>query len=143
MDLRDIVIEKKAEIDGVGRIVMPEEFRDVLAKEEDLLLLTCYRPGFIILVPEKEFASSLASHERVAVDRWRVSGIAESRREVVRMYFSLSRPAEFDDDWSLVIPSPQREIAGLRREVLIVANRDRIEIWDPVARQAEEIDYDC
>jgi DNA-binding transcriptional regulator/RsmH inhibitor MraZ len=142
MDFQDLTIEATTDIDKAGRIIMPEEFREILDREEDLLLMTCYRPGFLILVPEKIFASSLAAHEKVAVDRWRVSGIAEGRREVVRMYFSLSRPAEFSDDWGLVIPSPLREIAGLKKNVLVVANRDRIEFWDPTARQAEEIDYD-
>ena len=134
--------EHKAAIDGVGRFIIPEPFRGFLDEFEDLLLMTCYRPGFVVIVPEKNFASSLASHEKVSVDRWRVSGIAEGRREIVRMYFSLSRPAEFDDEGGLVIPSPLREIAGLKNELIITGNIDRLEIWDKESRRAEEIDYD-
>jgi len=134
--------EFETEMDSVGRFIMPEAFRKELDQIEGLLLMTCYRPGFVVIVPEKTFASSLAKHEKVSVDRWRVSGIAEARREIVRMYFSLSRPAEFDDEWGLVIPSPQREIAHLKKHLVVVGDIDRVEIWDRESRLAEEIDYD-
>ena len=143
MDISGISGEYEAEMDSVGSFVVPEPFREVFNKFEDLLLMTCYRPGFLVIVPEKIFAASLATHEKVSVDRWRVSGIAEGRREVVRMYFSLSRPAEFDENWELVVPSPLREIAGLKKNLVIIANIDRVEIWDKEARSAEEIDYVC
>ena len=134
--------EFETEMDSVGRFIMPEEFRGELDSIEGLLLMTCYRPGFVVIVPEKLFAASLAKHEKVSVDRWRVSGIAEARREIVRMYFSLSRPAEFDEEWGLVIPSPQREIAHLKKHLIVIGNIDRVEIWDKESRLAEEIDYD-
>ncbi len=143
MDFTGIDGEYEVEMDSVGSLVIPEPFRGVFNKVEELLLMTCYRPGFILIVPESIFAASLATHEKVSVDRWRVSGIAEARREVVRMYFSLSRPAEFDDNWELVVPSPLREIAGLKSNLVVVANKDRVEIWDRQARSAEEIDYVC
>jgi MraZ protein len=130
-------------MDNIGSFIVPETFRDTIDKEEGLLLMTCYRPGFLVIVPEQIFAASLATHEKVSVDRWRVSGIAEARREVVRMYFSLSRPADFDENWELVVPSPLREIAGLKKNLVVIANKDRIEIWDKEARSAEEIDYVC
>jgi DNA-binding transcriptional regulator/RsmH inhibitor MraZ len=134
--------EYEAEMDSFGRFKMPVAFHECLDKVEGLLLMTCYRPGFIVVVPEKIFATSLAAHEKVSVDRWRVSGIAEARREIVRMYFSLSRPAEFDEEWGLVIPSPLREIARLKKQLVITGNIDRVEIWDEESRRAEEIDYD-
>ena len=134
--------EHEAAMDTLGGFVMPEPFRPAIQTIEDLLLMTCYRPGFVVIVPEKRFATSLARHEKVAVDKWRVSGVAEARREIVRMYFSLSRPAEFDDDWRLIIQSPLREIAGLKKKLTVVGNVDRLEIWDEEARLAEEIDYD-
>jgi MraZ protein len=134
--------EYETEMDNTGRFVMPEPFRKALDEIEGLILMTCYRPGFVVIVPEKIFASSLAKHEKVSVDRWRVSGIAEARREIVRMYFSLSRPAEFDADWGLVIPSPLRETARLKEHLVLTGNIDRVEIWDKESRLAEEIDYD-
>jgi len=136
-------IELEIEMDSSGRFQLPEVFRPPIDKFEGLLLMTCYRPGFAVIVPEKQFANSLASHEKVSVDRWRVSGIAEARREIVRMYFSLSRPAEYDEEWRFTVPSPLREIASLKKEIIIRGNVDRLEIWDKQTRLAEEIDYDC
>jgi MraZ protein len=143
MKFSDQIEECETEMDGLGRFIMPQRYREIIDEEEGLLLMTCYRPGFLVIVPEDRFAASLATHEKVSVDRWRVSGIAEGRREVVRMYFSLSRPAEFDENWGIVIPSPLREIASLKKNLIVVGNIDRIEIWERESRRAEEIDYDC
>ena len=119
--------EYDADMEPHGRFVLPEAFRGPLDTLEGLLLMTCYRPGFVVIVPEKQFANSLASHEKVSVDRWRVS---------------LSRPADFDEDWSIVISSPLREIARLKKDLIICGKGDRLEIWDRESKRAEEIDYD-
>lgn len=106
-------------IDEKGRILLPVKYRDELG---ETVMLARGGDGQINLYPKQYFEDM----ER----RIEESGDTESFRLAAR-FLSASIECEVDRQGRIVIPPTLRRHAKLSAEVIIVGNRQHVEIWNP------------
>lgn len=105
-----------------------------------------YRPAFLegaVLVPGTENCI-----EVYTVDGWdeqaavldQVPMESEEARQAHRAFFANSTDAPCDTQGRIVIPAQLREYAGLRKDVIVAGIKDRLEIWDKDAWDAQQPD---
>lgn len=111
--------EQEYNLDDKGRILIPARFRPELG---DVVMLSRGGDGQINIYPKAFFE---AMEQRV-----RTSGNTASFRLTDR-FLAAAIECEVDRQGRLVIPPVLRKHARLANEVIIVGNRDRIEVWNP------------
>ncbi|MEW6469797.1 MAG: division/cell wall cluster transcriptional repressor MraZ [Bacteroidota bacterium] len=111
--------------DAKGRVMMPS----ALKKQIEKLL----RKGFVI--KQSIFSKSL---EMYPVDSWnrlagevnRLNKFVKKNMDFIRMFNYGVRSVELDSSARFLIPKDLLDFAGIRKDVVLVAAQDRIEIWD-------------
>lgn len=111
--------EYEYNLDEKGRILIPARYREELS---DVVALSRGGDGQINIYP-KPFFDEL---ERRVLE----SGDSHSFRLADR-FLAAANECEVDRQGRLVIPPVLRRHANLGNEVVIVGNRDHIEIWNP------------
>ena len=115
-------------LDAKGRLNVPTRHRDVLQAHCNGELTLCKHPrGFVMLMPRPDWAPF---RERLAAlpldgDGWR------------RMFIGSAVDVDIDSAGRLHISPELRAATGLVRDVLLVGNISRLELWD-AARHAEQ-----
>ena len=113
-----LIGEYNHNLDAKGRTSIPSKFRDdlggtfVLSKGLDNCL----------------YAYSTAEWEGFQRDLLELRG--KDAQKVRRFFFSGAAECEIDSQGRVVIPPVFREYAGLKRELVIIGNSNRAEIWD-------------
>jgi len=112
--------EYQHSLDAKGRVILPAKFRDQLREGA---VVTKGRDGCLWVFPEEQFQE--------------VAGrIEESQRQgarqlqAARAFFAGAGPATPDKQGRVAIPQQLREYAGLQRDVTVVGQFKRVEIWD-------------
>ncbi len=110
-------------IDDKGRINVPAKFRALLEKDYGPHLVTCVMDDFLIAFPQREWA---ANEEKLndlnAFDR--------EDRNRLREFYSRATECEMKSG-KILIQAHQREMAGLRKEAVLVGMSKTFEIWAP------------
>lgn len=111
-------------LDSKGRISLPAAFRRVLP--EQLVVTVGLEDSLCIF--------TLEDHERW-VDSFftKYGGYSElekEHRKLRRALTSSASPIEIDSAGRVMIPANLRAKAHLEKEVTIIGNNDRIELWD-------------
>lgn len=109
-------------IDEKGRLSIPVQFREILAKvyKKEKLMLTGLG-NCLVAYPLSEW---------LKIEK-KVNNLPQFKPEVSRFLFGFISRAEecgFDRQGRILIPSGLR--SGLRKEVVIVGKLKRFEIWD-------------
>ena len=113
-------------LDAKGRVSLPAKFR---AEMTGSLVISKGLDDCLYVYPADEF------------NRF-IEGLLEGEdfdprmRRVRRFFISGSVPAELDSAGRISLPPNLREYAGLKRDVAVTGNGDRIEIWDADAWSA-------
>lgn len=107
--------EYQHSLDAKGRIILPSRYRAQFAEG---LVLTKGQDACLFVYPHDEF-------DRVAAEL-REHG----SRDVQRHFFSGSTDDTPDGQGRVVIPEGLRRYAGLERDVTLIGNGHRMEIWD-------------
>lgn len=107
--------EYQHSLDAKGRVILPSRYR---ARFAEGLVLTKGQVGCLYVYPREEY-------DRVAQDL-----IASNRPDVARVFFSGSSEDVPDGQGRVVIPETLRRYASLDRDVTVVGNGHRMEIWD-------------
>lgn len=116
-------------MDSTGRIVFPRDVRRALNSKEWVAVkwfddcLAVYPKDYWIELARKAHRSSSYSKEDRRMRRAFIGGAV------------LLKP---DSQGRTVIPSPLRDFAGLRDNVVLVGDMDKVEIWSAALYEAEE-----
>ncbi|MHB1018224.1 MAG: division/cell wall cluster transcriptional repressor MraZ [Coriobacteriia bacterium] len=110
-------------LDAKGRLSLPAKFRGAMA-------------GTIVVAKGLDhclYVYAPAEHEQFLkqlTDR----GDFDPRFRGVRRFFAAgASPVEFDSAGRISIPAVLREYANLDRDIAVIGNGDRVEIWDAAA----------
>lgn len=108
-------------LDGKGRITVPVRHRDLLlALSEGRLTLTKHPDGFLLVFPRpawEAFRDKLLGMS-MAVDAWR------------RIFLGSATDVEIDSASRVLVSPELREAAALTKDVLLIGNGHRLELWD-------------
>lgn len=113
-------------LDAKGRLSLPAKFRAQMAGS---YVVAKGLEGCLYVYSPEDYANFLAQlTERGDFDK--------KFRQVRRFFTAGAKEDELDSAGRLSIPATLREYASLDREVTVIGNGDRMEIWDAVAWSA-------
>ena len=121
-------------VDGKGRVALPAKFRKVLSK--DLVVTLELTDECVYVFETPDFNDWV---QKLFVDKF--GEYKESDRMHVRLRSKLKARAndvEVDASGRIMLPAEIRAAAGIDKEVVIVGDTGRFEIWD--AKRYEQVD---
>lgn len=107
-------------IDPKNRVIIPVKFRSELGPS---FVVTIGAEGCLYLCTMErweEFAANL-----------RNMPFTKTSRQTQRYFFQNAAECELDKQGRILIPEKLKAKAGLDKDVVIVGNNDRVEIWNP------------
>lgn len=118
-------------LDDKWRLVLPASFRRPFEDGGGRLA-----PGdrCLALFTEDEFAGVMNR----MVEKSRSDEADEAVVDAVRLFNGLTVPVQLDSQGRFVLGEEHRAYAGLARDVMVVGQNDRIEIWDAGAYRVLE-----
>jgi MraZ protein len=114
----------EASVDDKGRLALPKRFRTALPADDARLILTAAPDGCLALYP-------YAKWEEVAAQFLSLSNLEEHARWWQRLMIGHAEEHTLDGSDRLLIPPELRELAGITKQVLLIGQMTRIEIWEP------------
>jgi MraZ protein len=109
-------------IDPKGRVSIPAKFRDVLGKKYDDRLFVTNFDGCLVAFPFEEW---IHLEEKVSS----LSMVKKEARSFLRFFYSSAVECTLDKQGRILIPQTLREYADLDKEVVLVGQLKKIEIW--------------
>jgi MraZ protein len=107
-------------LDPKGRVILPRKFRDELGQD---MVFTKGIERCLYVFPLAEF--------QAFADKLRSLPLTERpSRDFVRVFVAGASQESADAQGRVVIPQPLREYASLTKDVVVVGQLSRIEIWD-------------
>jgi MraZ protein len=107
-------------LDAKGRLILPRKFRDELGQD---IVITKGIERCLYLYPLPEF-------EAFANKLYALPLTQRPSRDFIRVFVASASQEAVDSQGRFVIPGPLRAYAGLTREVAVVGQIRRIEVWD-------------
>lgn len=128
--------DSKHNIDAKGRLIIPARLRDSLGSR---FTLCRGMDKNIYVYPEEEWDKFSEKLEALPV--------ADAKARKFKAFFQCSATdCEVDGQFRIVIPPSLREFAGIDKEIYLVGNGEKAEIWDKDAWLAynspDELDID-
>jgi MraZ protein len=124
--MRPVFGEYECKIDSKGRFVLPSGLKKQLPEDQqkDFVISRGLDPC-LVLYPQQVFEHELKRiHAR--------NQYVEKNRAFARMFINGSMPLELDGSSRVLVPKRLAAEAGLEKDLILVANVDRIEIWEKV-----------
>ena len=123
-------------IDAKGRISIPSKFREVLGKKYDDRLVITNFDHCLVAFPYEEWSFL---EQKVGT----FSLMKKETSAFFRFFYSSAMDCDIDKQGRLLIPQTLRDYASLQKDVVLVGEGKRIEIfakerWLEEARKAEE-----
>lgn len=130
--MKSFIGEYDCKVDDKGRFVLPAGIKKQIdpAAEETFVL----NRGFekcLVLYPKNEWDGLLA---RV---RKKVNLFEKKGRMFMRMFQNGATIITLDNSGRLLLPAALTKYAGLKKDVLLFAYADRMEIWDKALYEQE------
>jgi MraZ protein len=126
--------EARHTLDDKGRLTLPGPVRDALRHSDarDLWLGWMPGDGCVNVYPKETMAVLMAEWEDPA-------RFASTRQhtDFLRLFRSRLEIVTPDKNDRILIPPAKRELAGIRKEVVVAAAGFKFELWDPEAHQAK------
>ena len=115
-------------LDAKNRVMVPQAFRDAVRRREKSATLYLTRG----------FDKCLALYAQSGWDRMvellnsrKAGEMAERRtRKFFRLFYSSTVEVTPDKAGRILIPEHLRQLAGLKKKVVLIGVNDRVEIWD-------------
>jgi MraZ protein len=126
-------------IDPKGRVSIPAKFREFLTKKFDERLVITNFDGCLVAYPYEEWI-------RLEEKASSLSMVKKETRSFMRFFFSSAIECILDKQGRILIPQTLREYADLEKEVVLVGQLRKIEIWskerwnDQILRAHENFD---
>lgn len=107
-------------LDAKGRLILPRRFRDELGQD---MVITKGIERCLYVFPLAEFEAFAEKLRTLPLTQ-------RPGRDFVRVFVSGASQETVDSQGRFVIPPSLRAYAGLTRDVTVVGQLNRIEIWD-------------
>ena len=107
-------------LDPKGRVILPSAFRDELSEG---LVMTVGLDHCLAVHP-------LSDWDRVVENLRSLRSTDSRERRFARMMLANAHPEELDRQGRVTIPARLRQYADLAKEVSVVGNDSRVELWD-------------
>ena len=107
-------------LDPKGRVILPRKFRDELGQD---MVFTKGIERCLYLFPLAEFAAFAGKLRSLPLTE-------RPSRDFVRVFVAGASQESADTQGRVVIPQALREYASLTKDVVVVGQLSRIEIWD-------------
>ncbi len=130
----DLNGEFRFKVDDKGRVALPAKFRKVLSK--DLVVTLELGDECVYVFETPDFNEWV---DKLFADRF--GEFKESDLKHVQMRRKLkarARDVDVDASGRIMIPADVRATAGIEKDVVVVGNTGRFEIWD--AKRYEQVD---
>lgn len=119
-----LVGEYEVKLDAKGRFLFPSHLRRQLspAAQESFML----NKGFeecLTLYPMNEW-------EKLSASLSKINLFKPKNRMFYRLFHQGAKDVSLDKTGRVLIPTAHMERVGLKKEVMLIAYNDRIEIWD-------------
>ena len=112
-------------LDSKNRVVLPASLRRELPEGElDTMVLTTGRRAEWLQLWTKE-----AWHRRVDELHEKFDSDDEEDENYIRDVMASARSVDLDKQYRFVLPDDKKKQVGVRKEVVFIGMRDKIEIW--------------
>jgi MraZ protein len=120
-------------MDSKGRLAVPARHRARLSETGGKVIVTADLGGCLLLYP-------LASWEPIERHLNSLSGFDPRIRSLQRLLIGHAHDLELDASGRILLPPMLREYAGLEKEIIVVGQGAKLELWKEEAWLAEKID---
>ena len=110
-------------LDVKGRLTLPSDFRGHINHTQPAKITINFDRKSIAIYPLPAFRKFLDRLNRLP----RTNPQAESVRRIIT---ALTYDCEVDRQGRLIVTPKLREVAGIRREVAVVGNIEKVDLWD-------------
>jgi MraZ protein len=111
-------------LDAKGRIAVPTRYRERLqAQCQGQLVVTVDADHCLLIYP-------LPAWEEVEAKLARLPTLQPRSRQLQRLLLGHATEVELDSAGRLLLPPPLREFAALDREVVLIGQANKFELWD-------------
>ena len=111
-------------IDNKGRLAMPTRYRDVLQVQADgKLVVTADSASCLLIYPAPDW-------EPIQTRLMSLSSFNPRTRDLQRLLVGNASDVEIDSAGRILLPGPLRKFAGLDKNVALVGQGRRFELWD-------------
>ena len=109
-------------LDSKGRISIPSKFREILTEEYDNQLVITNFDHCLVAFPQQEWSN-------LEQKMGSLSLMKREARTFLRFFYSSGIDCAIDKQGRLLIPQALRDYASIRKEVVLVGEGKKIEIW--------------
>ena len=116
--------EYDCSMDAKGRIRLPSSLLKKLGERENFHFVL--NKGFekhLTLYPIEVWETTVKEFEKL-------NPYDNDTRQFLRRFHNGATDIEMDDQMRILVPKRLGEFAGLQKDVILIAYRDKIEIWD-------------
>ena len=110
-------------LDAKGRLAVPTRHRDSLASGNGRVVLTAHPDGCLLLYPQLAWDPIRAKVQAL-------SSFDERARWWQRLLVGFAEELELDGSGRILISPVLRKLASLQKQVMLVGQGSRFEIWD-------------
>lgn len=114
----------KIALDAKGRLAVPARYRDRLGARCDGHLICTVDPDYCLLL------YPLPEWEDIERKLMRLPSFQPKARRLQRLMVGYASEMDLDSHGRVLIPRELREFAGLERQVVLIGQGNRFEIWD-------------
>ncbi len=112
-------------LDAKSRLILPAKFRKYMKPEAaNKLVLTRGMDECVLVYPLDEW-------DKFKVGLMRYNQFNSEQRFFLRQFLSYVNECELDSQNRIVVPPQLMEFAKLKKEVVVLGQLDKMEIWDP------------
>lgn len=117
-------------LDAKGRLAIPAKHRDALANGNPRLVVTADPSRCLLVYP-------LAAWEPIQAKLMGLSSFDERIRSLQRLIVGHADDVEIDASGRILIPPALRQYASLDKQVVLVGQGRRLELWNEAAWQVQ------
>jgi MraZ protein len=111
-------------IDSKGRLAVPARFREVLhLRAGGKLVVTADSSSCLLLYPAPDW-------EPIQQKLMSLSSFNQRTRDLQRLLVGNASDVEIDGAGRILVPGPLRKFVGLEKDVALVGQGARFELWD-------------
>ena len=114
-------------LDSKGRMAIPTRYRDQLARacsgQMVLTINALDSDRCLLLYPQPEW-------EEIERKIMKLSSFNKQTRKLQRMLVGHATECEMDGNGRILLAPPLREFSGLNKEVVLIGQGNKFEIWD-------------
>ena len=111
-------------LDTKGRLAIPTRYREVLARQcNNQMVVTVDRDNCLLLYP-------LPDWEEIERKLVKLPSFNKQARRLQRLLVGHATECELDGAGRILLPPPLREFAALNKDVVLIGQGNKFEIWD-------------